>query len=245
MRLNSWIFVAGLAVASLMASVNGAAAAGSKATGPGAAAVGATWDTNVKGSVLARGNAAGETYDEQQMAIIQRVTDYFQNLDKVKGRFVQTGADKKRMRGKFYIKRPGRFRFDYNRPSRMVILSNGRKLIIQDHDLNTEDEIALKKTPFRMLLRKNVNLLRDARITQVQESADLVLIELLDKNPRITGGIKLIFTKLPQFELKEWVTTDVQGLKTRIELTKFIRVKKLSSKLFIHKSIAFPNFGQN
>ena len=40
-------------------------------------------------------------------------------------------------------------------------------------------------------MRKNVNILRDARIALLQQTDDIVIIELLDKNPRVAGGIKL------------------------------------------------------
>ncbi len=82
---------------------------------------------------------------------------------------MQTNADGKSMRGKLYFKRPGRFRFDYARPSRMVIISDGTQLAIQDSDVNSDDRIELDQTPFRVLLRQDVDLVRDARILEVQE----------------------------------------------------------------------------
>ena len=124
----------------------------------------------------------------------------------------------------------------------MVIVSDGKRLVIQDHDLNTEDEIALKKTPFRVLLRKNVDILRDSRITLLQETDDQIIIELRDKNPRVYGGIKLFLVKEPELELKEWITTDVQGLKTRLVLRSLERVEKLSAKLFRFRSVMLPKF---
>ena len=79
---------------------------------------------------------------------------------------MQTSADNKRMKGKFYVKRPGRFRFDYARPSRQIVVSDGHYLAIQDLDLNNEDRVALDETPFRLLLRTDVDLVRDARIME-------------------------------------------------------------------------------
>ena len=70
--------------------------------------------------------SAGEEFDKKQMELIQKVNAYFNQMSEIKGLFVQTSADNKRQRGKFYVKRPGRFRFDYNLPSRLVILSDGQ-----------------------------------------------------------------------------------------------------------------------
>ena len=76
----------------------------------------------------------------------------------MKGTFIQTDADNKRMKGKFFVKRPGRFRFDYSLPSKQIIVSDGENLAIQDLDLNNEDRVSLDQTPFRLLLRKDVDL---------------------------------------------------------------------------------------
>ena len=43
-------------------------------------------------------------------------------------------------------------------------------MAIQDLDLKTDERIELDYTPFRVLLRKDVDLLRDARILEVGRS---------------------------------------------------------------------------
>ena len=104
----------------------------------------------------------GQEFDAKQIDLIQKVTNYFNQMGDMKGTFVQISADDKRMRGKFYFKRPGQFRFEYNLPSRQVVVSDGKYLAIQDHDLKTDDRYGLDQTPFRVLLRKDVDLLKDA-----------------------------------------------------------------------------------
>jgi len=141
-------------------------------------------------------------------------------------------TDKKRMKGKFFVKRPGRFRFDYSLPSRQIIVSDGEYLAIQDLDLNNEDRVALDQTPFRLLLRKDVDLLRDAKITEVQQADDLIVLGIEDKSPDSPGRIKLFLATKPNMELKEWVTTDAQGLDTRIELSQLVKADDLDANLF-------------
>jgi outer membrane lipoprotein-sorting protein len=149
-----------------------------------------------------------------------------------KGVFVQTSADNKRLRGKFYVKRPGRFRFDYAPPSKQVILSDGEYLIVQDYDLKTDNRYSLDDTPFRVLLRKDVDLLRDARISEIQDIDDVVILSLQDKSSENPGRIKLFLAKKPAMELKEWITTDSQGLDTRIELLELNKADDLDPELF-------------
>jgi outer membrane lipoprotein-sorting protein len=175
---------------------------------------------------------SGEEFDKKQLELIQKVTGYFNALGDIKGTFVQTSADNKRVRGKFAFKRPGRFRFDYSPPSRLVILSDGTYMAIQDHDMKTDDRVELDRTPFRVLLRKDVDLLRDARILEVQDVDDVIVLALQDKNPDNAGRIKVFLVKKPTLELKEWITTDPQGLDTRVELTEVSKADDLDPGMF-------------
>lgn len=187
-------------------------------------------------------NAASIT--TEQSAAVQKVSGFFMELTNLKGVFLQTDPDRKQTRGRFYVKRPGRFRFDYGAPSKKVIISDGRWLAIQDHDLNTEDMYELDNTPFRLLLRKDVDLLRDARILDVQEAEDLIIVTLQDKSPDAPGRITLFLTKQPALELKEWVTTDAQGLETRVELSNLDRTEEIDPALFKRENLTLKRFRQ-
>ncbi len=174
----------------------------------------------------------GIALDEKQTELVKIVGGYFADLKGLKGSFLQTGADKKKLKGKFLVKRPGKFRFDYALPSRQIIVSDGEYLAIQDLDLNNEDRVALDQTPFRLLLRKDVDLLRDAKIIEVQQADDLIVLGLQDKSPDTPGKIKLFMATKPVLELKEWVTTDAQGLDTRVEVSDLSKTDEIDANLF-------------
>lgn len=194
------------------------------------------WSSEVAPATAATGDQ-GITLDARQTKIVDDVSAYFESLQDLKGTFIQTDADNKRMKGKFFVKRPGRFRFDYALPSKQIIISDGQNLAIQDLDLNNEDRVSLDQTPFRLLLRKDVNLLRDAKILEVQQSADLIVLTLEDKDPNSPGKIKLFLATKPTMELKEWVTTDAQGLDTRIQLSQLTKTDDLDGNLFKIQSL--------
>lgn len=194
---------------------------------------GSAWSAEIAPS----GSAGGIELNDGQIAIVNKVSEYFKGLSTLKGRFIQTDAANKSMRGKFYVKRPGRFRFDYARPSRQIVISDGRYLAIQDLDLNNEDRVALNQTPFRLLLRSDVDLVRDARIMEVQESEDLIVVGLQDKDPDAPGQIRLFLSTKPELELKEWVTKDAQGLDTRVEVSSLDTTAEIDSSLFRIRSL--------
>ncbi len=189
---------------------------------------------------MAPGGAKTITLDANQTKTVEKVSDYFNTLKTLKGRFVQTAADGEVLRGKFKMKRPGMFRFDYSRPSRQVVISDGTYLAIQDHDLDNEDRVALDQTPFRILLRKDVNLLRDALISEVQENDGSLLLSLRDKSPDTPGRIRLLLDKEGGLQLKEWITTDAQGLDTKVQVARVVRDENIDASEFVIVSPGSP-----
>ncbi len=175
---------------------------------------------------------AGITLDARQIELVKKVNDYFNSLENMRGAFLQTTADNKRLKGKFFMKRPGRLRFEYAPPSRQLIISDGQQISIQDLDINTDDRVMVDQTPFRVLLKKDVDILRDARILEVQEAADLVIVALQDKSKDASGKVRLFMALTPAMELKEWVTTDAQGLDTRLELSALDKGHVVDAALF-------------
>lgn len=239
------IAIAAMASMSLLASP--AAAAGDDASKPiavpapaPATAPPSPGSSSAWSAEVAPNKGDGLTLTDQQAQLVHKVSDYFSGIDTLQGNFVQTGADNKRMRGKFYVMRPGRFRFDYARPSRQVVVSDGRYLAIQDHDLNNEDRVSLDDTPFRLLLRKDVDLVRDAKIMEVQESSDMLVVGLIDKNPDTPGQIKLFLSTKPALELKEWVTKNAQGLDTRVQVSDLTKSGEIDAALFKIQSMGRP-----
>ena len=182
--------------------------------------------------VLAQETQTAGEMSSQQIELIDKVSAYFNQMSGLTGEFVQTTAGGSRLRGKFYVKRPGRFRFDYARPSRLVIVSDGRHVAIQDHDLKTDDRWELDQTPFGALLRQDVNLLRDARFLDVQETEDTIIVAFEDKNQQAPGPLKLFLAKKPTLELKKWISKDLRGLDTIIELSNIAHADDFGPDLF-------------
>ncbi|MBO6551175.1 MAG: outer membrane lipoprotein carrier protein LolA [Rhizobiales bacterium] len=172
------------------------------------------------------------TMTEQQKTVVIQINEYLNKLTNLNGRFLQVNPDDGKQKGKFYIKRPGRIRFDYAPPSLQVIISDGDYLSIEDRDIDTVDRYPLENTPFRILLAKDVNILRDAIIKTVTETDEETSITMIDRKGKAIGQIELFFNKDPAFELREWKVTDSSGQITRVILSHLDYEKKIDGKLF-------------
>jgi outer membrane lipoprotein-sorting protein len=232
MQPRRWI-VSVAAVAAISAGLTGTAGAQAVNT-----AAPQTWSQTVT-----KEPAPGE-FDSKQTELIQKLTAYFNEMGDMKGEFQQISPDGKRLRGNIYVKRPSFFRFEYRRPSRQLIISDGKQMIVLDRDLKTDSRYGLDTTPFRIVMRKDVDLLRDSKVLEIGESEDRIHISLQDKSSDTVGKLKLSFLKAPVIELKEWVTTDQQGLETRVELTEFAKAEKLDDKLFVPDQVALEKLKQ-
>jgi outer membrane lipoprotein-sorting protein len=197
----------------------------------GKAVGGSNWGANTTGD---KPSAPGSiALDPKQTEAISAINAYFNGINEMRGKFLQTDAEQKQQKGEFYIKRPGKFRFVYGSPSQLVILSDGETLSFEDYDLKHADRYPVDSTPFRLLLAKDVNLTRDADIKELTATDDLVTMTLQDKATDNQGQIQLFFVKTAnQLELKEWVINGPQGDNTRVEIANIIRDKPADPKFF-------------
>jgi outer membrane lipoprotein-sorting protein len=210
-----------------------------QAAAPAPNPLGAGWST--KFGTTPPGSSEFKNTPEQ-VAVIEKLNTYFNEMINLEGTFLQTDADDKRKKGRFYIERPGKLRFDYSLPSKQKIISDGRYLAIEDHDLNTTDRYPIESTPFRLLLSKNVDLLRDARIYSLDVASDVVVITLEDKNSDTGGQIRMFFD-WPQVKLKEWIISDPQGLNTRIQVADLELNKAVKPEVFkFSPDVGMPKF---
>lgn len=212
--------------AMLICAAAAVATPASAQTAPGGSTSGWAATTTAQGNVEMK-------LDPKQTEAVKLISGYFNTLKQMRGVFVQTDPDKKRTRGRFFVQKPGKFRFDYSAPSRKIMASDGRLLRIKEPDQSNEDAVELDNTPFRLLLKADVDLLRDARILDVQESEDLIILALQDRSPDAPGRVQLVFVKRPGLDLKEWVVRDPQGLETKVEVGELNKTDALDPKMFI------------
>ncbi len=200
--------------------------------------VGSGWAPQVDAAALPSSGYEGRALD-----IVKKINAYFNGIVNLQGQFVQTDPSQKMTKGKFYVQRPGLLRFDYAPPSAMRIVADGRYLSIENHDLKTIDKYPLESTPFRMLLRPDVDLLRDANIADYSEHDGLVSIIIEDKTGESAGSLQLVFAltdQEPGVEIRQWVITDPQGLNTRIDLANLQVGKEVSRDFFASATIGIP-----
>lgn len=205
-----------------------------------AAAIGGGWNPDVRKGAAPAAPEAAPARPTDQSEIVRRVNLYLNGIVHLQGTFQQVDASNQRTKGRFYVQRPGKIRFDFQAPSAQRIVADGKFVAIEDTDLKTVDKYPLENTPFRILLAATVDLFRDARIVAVEETGDSLSVTVEDRNQDAAGRIRLAFDNAGPMKLKEWVVTDGQGLDTRITVANLVEGKQQSAEFFAPTPTQFP-----
>lgn len=144
----------------------------------------------------------------------QKVADHFASVKSMTGEFIQFGPNGEQTGGKFFIERPGKLRFNYEAPSAIRVISDGKAVVIGNRKLRTWDLYPLDKTPLKLLLSDKIDLSADT-VKSVTEDPDLTTIVLGNKSIFGDSTISMMFDP-KTFELRQWTIRDAQGKDTSV-----------------------------
>jgi outer membrane lipoprotein-sorting protein len=162
-------------------------------------------------------SAKDAALEPAQKAVVQKVGDYFNKVTNLQGEFIQVGPRGHVSQGVFYLKKPGKLRFEYSAPNPFLIVSDGTWVIVNNRKRNKAEYYPLSATPLRLVLDEKVDLLDQARIIHVKEDKESVSVTLEDKDQLVAGQLTVVFDAR-SMELRQWVVIDGQGLQTTITL---------------------------
>jgi outer membrane lipoprotein-sorting protein len=165
-------------------------------------------------------------------ALVDQAAAYLQNLNEVKGRFVQTDARGGQSGGELYLKRPGRARFAYDPPSGLLVVSDGATVSVFDPRLRSFNHYPLKYTPLSLFLAREIRLDKGVTITHVTHFSNGFGLTARDGRHEAQGQITLTFATDP-LRLSDWTMTDARGQTTRVEITGLRPVSGLDPSLFV------------
>ncbi len=170
----------------------------------------------------------------------QKFETYLNRLKTLKGEFIQINSNGQKETGALYISRPGKMRLDYNPPSSLLIVANGKWLLTYDKEADEANYVSVENTPATFILRPHIRFSGDVAITSIIPKGEATEISLVRTDEPDTGTLSLVFTNDP-VSLKEWRVIDGQGTETRVVLSKIQSNIPLPAELFMMES---PNLIQ-
>jgi len=155
----------------------------------------------------------------RELAMVDKATRYLQSLNEVQGRFEQTNARGVTETGDIFLKRPGKARFQYDPPSGLTVVSDGRNVSVWDSRLRTFDRTPLGATPLAILLARQIRLDQDVEVFRVGHYDDGFYLSARSASgqAQTEGYITLVFGGTPTV-LRGWTLVDGQGQATKVKI---------------------------
>jgi len=147
-------------------------------------------------------------------ATAQAIADHFSSVATMQGEFVQFGPRGEQTGGKFYIQRPGKLRFNYDNPSPIRVIADGKNVAVGNTKLKTWDLYPLSKTPLSLLLAQRIDLSAGS-VKSVKQESDLTTIALGNNTVFGNSTITMMFDP-KTYDLRQWTITDNQGKDTSV-----------------------------
>ena len=175
------------------------------------------------------------SFNVADQARITKATTFLEGLKTATGRFEQTDFHGRITKGNWYLERPGKLRFDYDAPSSLQLVSDGRNVSMWDPRLQTFDQFPLSETPLSLFLSKQIRFDEGVIVTGVSSDSNGFSLKARDRRKQIEGSVTISFNQAPDgsVSLKAWTIVDAQGRGTTVELVSFARDSALRSGLFV------------
>lgn len=169
---------------------------------------------------------------------VQTLKNFFQGTTAMRARFQQTVVDNlgrkvQEVTGSMQLQRPGKFRWDYDKPYVQLIVGDGKKVWLYDPDLNQVTVRPLDKvlgSSPAALLAGNKDIDKTFDLRNVGQQGDLNWVEAVPKEKE--SGFEKVVLGFKGNMLHEMEMRDSFGQITVIEFSKQEVNPKLNDKSF-------------
>ncbi len=170
--------------------------------------------------LAAHAQTATVALSAHDLALVDKATKYLQGLGEVEGRFEQTSPRGAIQQGDIFLKRPGKARFQYDPPSGLTVVSDGRNVSVWDARLRTFDRTPLGATPLAILLARQIRLDQDVVVFRVGSYDDgfYLSVRSASGQAQTEGYITMVFGDNPM-SLRGWTLVDGQGQATKVKIS--------------------------
>ena len=151
--------------------------------------------------------------------IISLIENEWNNTQTLSGNFIQTDQNNKIEEGKFYIQKPYKSFFKYNKKNEHFITGRFLLHIVDDARFEIES-YPLQGHLLKKILNNNLNINENANIISFKEINDQYIITTQSEP---NEQIVMLFFDTENFTLNKWEILDEFNQKTSLEFTNIIK----------------------
>ena len=191
------------------------------------------------GGTGAKTAPAAQVQGGKRDEILSKVETYLNQLSTIQADFVQIAPGGNVSTGKFFLKRPGKMRWQYDPPVPVLLISNGSVFTYYDYELQQVNEIPLDDTLAGFIAQETIHF--DPKVIKVEEVTNenkVIRVRITQVDHPKDGDLTMEFTDAP-IQLRNLILKDGKGEMTNVSLSGARYGVALEEKLFEFKN---PNF---
>jgi outer membrane lipoprotein-sorting protein len=167
------------------------------------------------------------TSEAEDLAAVQA---YLKNITSLRAQFQQVAPNRQVSAGTLSLEKPGKLRFQYDPPSPILVVSDGKVITLIDYDLKQVTRWPINDTPLRPLVRSDFIFGEDVKVLGIRRNEQWINVAITDPKKRDEGSMLLTFSRNP-LRLTEWQVLDERGQTTIVTLD------SLQTNLALDKSL--------
>jgi outer membrane lipoprotein-sorting protein len=112
------------------------------------------------------------------------------------------------------------------------VISDGTTVAVRDKRLGTQDPYLIGQTPLKFLLKEQIDLKRDVKVTRISSTPDMISVTVEDT--ATLGGTSRITLQFDRKAnvLKQWMIVDPQGYETSVQVANLDTTQRPDPALF-------------
>jgi outer membrane lipoprotein-sorting protein len=186
-------------------------------------------------SALAVLFAAALPAQAQGQVGVPEIEKYLNSLRTLQARFVQTNPNGSIIQGTFYVRRPGRLRFEYDPPSQLKIVADGFQVTMWDPTTKDFGQWPIGWTAASFLVKDPLSLSGDLRVEKLERVNGLIEATMSQAKKPQDGKVIVRFVENP-LTLRGWTIIDNRGQQVTVALNGMQTGMQLADSLFKNDS---------
>jgi outer membrane lipoprotein-sorting protein len=176
------------------------------------------------------------------LKLVSITEQYLNSIKAISADFLQLSPDGEESRGKFFLSRPGKLKWQYEKPFPIIIIMSGKKLTHYDVELDQLSYTDAEEHIAGILTAKDVSFGKDIVPIRAYEEFSTIYIYLADKTKKHTEKLVLVLSKSP-LELKQIYVMDTENNVTYVTFSNLQHLDNLDKSTFILQDprIGFKN----
>ena len=166
---------------------------------------------------------------------VPQIEQYFNGIRSLKARFVQSNPNGSVVQGTLYVRRPGRMRFEYDAPSQLKIVADGRQVTMWDNATRDFGQWPIGWTAASFLVKDPLVLSGDLQVEKLERVNGMLEATMSQARKPQEGKVIVRLGENP-FLLRGWTIVDNRGNRVTVSLSDMQTGLQLADSLFKDES---------